>query len=115
MIKTILRIESALFFLIALIVYLQLGGNFLLFFVFLLAPDISMLGYKKDTKTGALLYNFVHNYATGIIVFALGLVTANNLLGYAGLILFAHVAMDRAFGFGLKYPTKFKDTHLQRV
>ena len=115
MIKTIIRVEGALFFLTGLLVYLQLGGNLLLFFVFLLAPDLSMLGYRKDNKTGALLYNLVHNYAAGIIIFALGLLTGNNLIGYAGLILFAHVGMDHAFGFGLKYPTNFKHTHLTKL
>ena len=31
------------------------------------------------------------------------------------LIWFAHIEWDRALGYGLKYPTFFKDTHLQRV
>ena len=26
-----------------------------------------------------------------------------------------HIGVDRAIGYGLKYPTGFKDTHLQRV
>jgi hypothetical protein len=26
-----------------------------------------------------------------------------------------HIGVDRAVGYGLKYPTGFKDTHLQRV
>jgi hypothetical protein len=26
-----------------------------------------------------------------------------------------HIGIDRAIGYGLKYPTGFKDTHLQRV
>jgi hypothetical protein len=31
------------------------------------------------------------------------------------LIWLAHIGLDRALSFGLKYPTFFKDTHLQRV
>ncbi len=31
------------------------------------------------------------------------------------LIWLAHVGVDRALGYGLKYETVFKDTHLQRV
>jgi hypothetical protein len=31
------------------------------------------------------------------------------------LVWFAHIGMDRLMGYGLKYPTGFKDTHLQRV
>jgi hypothetical protein len=32
----------------------------------------------------------------------------------AGAILIAHVGMDRAVGYGLKYAGGFKITHLQR-
>ncbi|KKB35215.1 hypothetical protein QY97_01956 [Bacillus thermotolerans] len=32
-----------------------------------------------------------------------------------GLIWSAHIGMDRAIGYGLKYSTHFKDTHLNRV
>ena len=31
------------------------------------------------------------------------------------LIWFLHIGADRLLGYGLKYPTSFKDTHLQRV
>jgi len=31
------------------------------------------------------------------------------------LILLTHIGVDRAIGYGLKDPTGFKDTHLQRV
>jgi len=31
------------------------------------------------------------------------------------LIWAGHIGMDRALGLGLKYPTAFRDTHLQRV
>jgi hypothetical protein len=31
------------------------------------------------------------------------------------LIWLAHIGVDRALGYGLKYPDGFKDTHLQRV
>jgi len=31
------------------------------------------------------------------------------------LIWFSHIGMDRLVGYGLKYPTAFKDTHLGRV
>jgi hypothetical protein len=31
------------------------------------------------------------------------------------LIWFAHIGTDRFLGYGLEYPTRFKDTHLQRV
>ena len=44
-----------------------------------------------------------------------GPLAAGGWLSVAGAILIAHVGMDRLAGYGLKYPTHFKDTHLQRV
>ena len=32
-----------------------------------------------------------------------------------GVVLFAHVAVDRALGYGLKLPAGFRDTHLGRI
>lgn len=31
------------------------------------------------------------------------------------LVWIAHIGMDRTMGYGLKYPTQFKDTHFSRV
>lgn len=115
MLRTMLRLEGVIFFLLGLIVYLQLGGNLWFFILFLLLPDLSMAGYLKDKRLGALLYNLVHNYVTCAVLFVLGLAFGSNVLGLAGVVLFCHVGMDRALGFGLKYPTNFKDTHLQKI
>jgi hypothetical protein len=32
-----------------------------------------------------------------------------------GLIWLAHIGIDRALGYGLRYPDAFRETHLQRV
>ena len=34
---------------------------------------------------------------------------------FLALIWLAHIGMDRTAGYGLKYPTEFKDTHMQHV
>lgn len=39
----------------------------------------------------------------------------NDLLAQLTCILTVHVALDRTLGFGLKYPSHFKDTHMQRL
>jgi hypothetical protein len=31
------------------------------------------------------------------------------------IIWFVHIAVDRAVGYGLKYPEGFKETHLSRL
>lgn len=116
MVKKILHLEGLIFFIIALFFYTQLRGNWLLFILLLFTPDISMIGYIKNKKAGAILYNLVHNYilATGII--ALGIFfLKNNFATQIDLILFAHVGLDRLIGYGLKYQTAFKDTHLQKL
>jgi hypothetical protein len=42
-----------------------------------------------------------------------GLRAGMRKLGAAlGLLWLAHIGMDRAFGFGLKYPDSFRHTHL---
>ncbi|MEO6206023.1 MAG: DUF4260 family protein, partial [Mycobacteriales bacterium] len=48
----------------------------------------------------------------------LGLVASFNdqPLGQAlALLWFAHIGMDRGLGYGLKYATDFKHTHLGRI
>jgi hypothetical protein len=49
------------------------------------------------------------------VVGALGMIFASPVVVAVALIWFAHIGMDRTVGYGLKYPTSFKDTHLQRV
>lgn len=85
------------------------------FFILLLVPDISMVGYLRGPHVGAILYNLAHNLATGLAVLGVGLGLRVPAVTLAGLILLAHVGMDRAFGYGLKYPTSFQDTHLGRI
>jgi hypothetical protein len=115
MVRKILHIEGLTIFLAAIYLYYLLSTNWILFVVLLLVPDISMIGYVKNTRLGAITYNLVHNYALALIVSALGVLIQNNLVTSSGMILLAHVGMDRLLGFGLKYPTNFKETHLQKV
>lgn len=114
MIKTFLHIEGLAVLLLSLYFYSFLEFSWLLFFVLLFAPDLSMLGYLVNNKVGALIYNFVHTYSLAIGVIIVGLFTSPVVLAI-GLILSAHIGLDRMFGFGLKYPSSFKDTHLNRV
>lgn len=44
-----------------------------------------------------------------------GLLIHNDFALMISLIWIAHIGMDRMLGYGLKYPTKFQDTHLNRV
>lgn len=116
MIKKILQLEGLAFLLLALFFYNQLHGNWVLFILLLFTPDISMIGYLKNKKFGAVLYNFIHNYVLSIIIIAIGeIFLQNSFITLLGIILFAHVGLDRLLGYGLKYPTDFKNTHLQKL
>ena len=107
-----LRLEG-LFALAAFVTaYWFVGGNWWLFAALLLAPDLAFLGYAAGEKTGAKIYNFVHTYTHPMIVGAIGWFGGIPLLVEIGLIWGAHIAMDRALGYGLKYPGLEGQTHL---
>ena len=111
----LLRLEGAIVFIIALTLYSRLESGWLMFVVLFFVPDVSMIGYVINTRIGATIYNVVHAYALPAVLGLAGLFTANLLVVSLSLIWFAHIGLDRLLGFGLKYPTVFKDTHLQRV
>ena len=111
----ILRAEALAIFLAGVVAYLQLNGHPLWLLPLLLAPDLSMIGYVRGPRAGAVTYNLVHNLATALLVLAVGWLAAIAPLALAGAILVAHVGMDRSLGYGLKLPTDFKDTHLGRI
>ncbi|OLD40971.1 MAG: hypothetical protein AUI83_21390 [Armatimonadetes bacterium 13_1_40CM_3_65_7] len=115
MVGKIIRIEGLTVFLGALYFYHLLNASWSLLIILLLAPDLSMVGYLKDKETGALTYNLIHNYALVALLIGSGLFTGTTLLTSLGLILTAHIGADRFLGFGLKYATDFKDTHIQRL
>ena len=111
-----LRFESLVVLVAAVALYFDADYAAWAFFAFLLAPDIAIAGYLAGPKVGAMVYNLAHTYAWPV---ALG--AGCLLAGEAGLpvqialIWAAHIAVDRALGLGLKYPTGFKYTHLNRV
>ncbi len=108
----LLRVEGGALLLAALVLYGQTGGNWLLFVLLLLAPDLSMLGYQAGNATGAAVYNLAHTEVFPALLGAAGLLAGQPMLLALALIWFAHIGMDRVLGYGLKYPSGFKQTHL---
>jgi hypothetical protein len=111
----LLRVEGVALLVLSVLLYRVNGGGWLMFGVLLLAPDLSMLGYLAGPQVGAAIYNTFHTYAMPAVVGALGMIFASPLTVAVALIWFAHIGMDRTVGYGLKYPSSFKDTHLERV
>jgi hypothetical protein len=110
-----LHAEGAAAFAAGTLLYFQSGGDGWLFLPALLLPDVGLLGYLRGARFGALTYDLVHNWAIGLAVLGAGLALGSNPLTLAGAILIAHVGMDRAVGYGLKYAAGAKVTHLQKV
>jgi hypothetical protein len=113
--KIFLHAEGMAVLALCLYLYGYLQFSWGLFLVLLFLPDISMAGYAFDHKTGAKVYNLFHTYSISIILVISGLLLSSSTLIAIGLIWTAHIGMDRMLGYGLKYPTHFKDTHLNRV
>jgi hypothetical protein len=108
-----LRLEALALLVLALAAYAHGGYGWGRFGWLLFLPDLSMLGYLLNPRVGAACYNAAHSTVGPIALFL-----ASQLIPAAAplaLIWLAHVGMDRALGYGLKYASSFGDTHLGRV
>jgi Domain of unknown function (DUF4260) len=113
--RILLHIEGGVVLFLSVLFYAYLRASWPLFFLLILAPDLFMLGYLVNVRVGTLIYNSVHTYVGPLLLVAISASGIHaELLPYA-LIWTAHLGMDRMLGFGLKYATTFKDTHLQHV
>lgn len=110
-----LRAEGAATLAAGLAGFLFLGLPWWAFLLLLIVPDVSMVGYLRGPRVGAILYNVAHDLATGVVVAGVGLAIGSVPLAAAGAILVAHSGMDRMMGYGLKFPSSFQDTHLGRI
>jgi hypothetical protein len=111
-VKGTLRLEG-LFVLIASVVgYWRFGEGWGVFAIWFLAPDLSFLGYLAGPRVGAGAYDLAHSYVGPLAVLGLVVATSSPALLPACLIWSAHLGLDRALGYGLKYSQGFGFTHL---
>ena len=112
--RPLLHLEGAAALAFSLLAYHWSRGNWLLFAALFLMPDVSMIGYAAGTRVGAVAYNAVHTYVGPLLLAGWAMAAGQHMGLLLSLIWIAHIGMDRMLGFGLKYPTRFKDTHLNR-
>ena len=109
--KVLLRLEGLAVLVAAITGYIAIDGPWPMFAALVLVPDVGLIGYLANPRTGAMTYNAVHTYAAPV-----GLAFMKPVLGPVAfplaLIWIAHIGLDRAVGFGLKYGSAFRDTHL---
>jgi hypothetical protein len=109
------RLEWAAVAAAALAFYAMAGVSWWLFAVLILAPDLSMLGYLAGPRVGAIAYNALHILIVPVLLALAGSLSGNAMATAIALIWIAHIAIDRALGYGLKLSSGFQDTHLGRI
>src|SRR3982074_2874446 len=107
--SALLRIEEATLLLLTLFTYQHLHYSWLLFALLFLTPDFFMLGYLLNARVGAATYNLAHTLTLPLAVFFTSSPQHWHIAPAIALIWTAHIAFDRLLGYGLKYPTYFKD------
>jgi len=113
--KILLRLEGLAALVVCVAIYHHLGASWVWFAALFLAPDLFMVGYRGGPVIGARVYNLAHTYVTPLAVVGLACLLRQPLVLAIGVIWAAHIGFDRLLGYGLKYGTAFKDTHLSRV
>jgi hypothetical protein len=113
--RLMLRLEGIAVFAAAIAVYAIRAYDGWIFVLLLLSVDLFALGYLGGAKIGALVYNIGHTYVTPLLLTGAALLLQSDAGLMLALIWFAHIGMDRAAGYGLKYSSGFKDTHINRM
>ena len=62
-----------------------------------------------------MIYNAAHSYMAPMALMTIGFATDSPLTLSIALIWLAHIGIDRALGYGLKYNAGFCFTHLGRI
>jgi hypothetical protein len=110
--KTWLRLDGLVLFISTILIFSGQGVKWWLYPALLLVPDIFMLGYLANTKLGAFFYNVGHSYLAPSLLVLLAWLAKSHFVFAVGVIWLGHIGWDRFFGYGLKYDSDFKHTHL---
>jgi Domain of unknown function (DUF4260) len=114
-VRLLLRLEGLTLFLAMVVLYAVWGGSWWIFGSLFFVPDLSFAAYLSGPRTGAIVYNAMHSYMAPVTLLTLGFGFAEPLTLSIAMIWLAHIGMDRALGYGLKYPKGFAFTHLGRI
>jgi Domain of unknown function (DUF4260) len=114
-VRTLLRLEGLTLFLGMTLLYAVWGGSWWIYFILFLAPDLSFAAYLVDSRTGAIVYNAAHSYMAPVTLMTVSFALVSPLWLSIALIWMAHIGIDRALGYGLKYSAGFGFTHLGRI
>ncbi|MGA7995260.1 MAG: DUF4260 domain-containing protein [Bradyrhizobium sp.] len=113
--RTLLRLEGLTLFAGMTMLYAVWGGSWWVYAVLFLVPDLSFAGYLAGPRAGAVIYNAAHSYMAPMALMTTGFGLASPLTLSIAMIWLAHIGIDRALGYGLKYSAGFTFTHLGRI
>ena len=111
-VRAVLRLEGLCVLMASAFAYSTFGAGWGVFFACFLLPDLSFLGYLAGPRAGAFAYNAAHSYAGALACLAGAVAWPSQVPLAVGLIWLAHIGLDRALGYGLKYGQGFGFTHL---
>ncbi len=114
-VRTLLRLEGAALAAACMVFYSYFEGSWGMFAILLLAPDLSFAGYLAGPRAGAFVYNLAHAAILPMLLGIIAMVVPSALAMHLSLIWCAHIGIDRALGYGLKYDAGFTFTHLGRI
>jgi Domain of unknown function (DUF4260) len=112
--RALLRLEGLALFAAMIPLYAWRGSSWWLFAVLFLAPDLSFAAYLAGARIGAAVYNAAHTTIVPVVLLIAGFALDQWLVISIAIIWLAHIGIDRALGYGLKYPGAFNHTHLGR-
>jgi len=114
-VKILLRLEGLTLFAGMVLLYAVWGGSWWVFALLFLVPDLSFAAYLAGPQTGAVVYNTAHSYLLPVALMTVGFALPEPLILSIAMIWLAHIGIDRALGYGLKYEAGFGFTHLGRI
>lgn len=108
--RLLLRLEGLAVVMVAVALQARGDHSWWLFTAVILVPDLALLGYLAGPRLGAAAYNAAHTYLGPALLIAASGGQGPPLA--IALAWAAHIGVDRALGFGLKYAAGFGATHL---
>ena len=114
-VRLLLRLEGVVLFAGMTLLYGLWEGSWWVYAILFLAPDLSFAAYLADPKVGAVVYNAAHSYMAPVSLMVAGFALSSPLVLSIAMIWMAHIGIDRALGYGLKYTAGFGFTYLGRI
>jgi|SRR3982075_1262192 hypothetical protein len=113
--RTLLRLEGLTLFVGMTLLYAVWDGSWWVYAIVFLVPDLSFAAYLAGPRAGAIIYNAAHSYMAPMALMTTGFALSSPLVLSIAMIWLAHIGIDRALGYGLKYSAGFGFTHLGRI